>query len=94
MREQRDVLQSLLKSPGWEVVRETAERWIKDNTEKASTQPVFSTEDAYQRNFDIGQTHGVRTLLKLPKTQVEMLDKAIKRTIEDETDDEYRSEDD
>lgn len=93
MRERRDALRQLLKSAGWEEVKKVLEAWVERAQKSLMEDPVLSTEDAYQRNLQIGEMRGHLSALKYPQHEVDRLDQIIESVQKEESEDERRSDD-
>lgn len=93
MNERRDALRQLLKSAGWAEVKEVLETWVERAQKSLMEDPVLSTEDAYQRNVQIGEMRGHLSALKYPERAVEHLDQLIEAVKREEPDDERGSDD-
>lgn len=89
MREQRDALQSLLKSQGWAEVEKVLNAWIESYEKTLNEDPVYDTRDMADRNVKIGESRGYRAVRGLPASLVHNLNTYIDALIKEESEDEH-----
>jgi hypothetical protein len=73
-RQNLDALRSLLKTPGWVLLREIIQEELTRREQFILYTPTSSSEEAFLREFLKGEASGWKFLIDLPDMQIESLE--------------------
>jgi hypothetical protein len=66
LRAEKDVLQSLVKHPGWALLVSNIAKQAKGRGRECGLKPTISIEDALRRNVQLGVIFGLRLAVGMP----------------------------
>ena len=82
-QEQKPQLESLLRHPGWDIVRKVAEGQINARQREVMGGPAESGRSVNRQEWLKGEASGMRLLLGLPNLLVEQAEDTIQENVDD-----------
>jgi len=71
--EQRNALVSLVKSPGWGLLRSIATQQIESRSHKILHSVLTGADEAFRQEFEKGEVSGMKLFLMYPDAQIAAL---------------------
>lgn len=75
--EQLQILRQLLKSPGWDLLVKHANEQVKTRTDEVILRPLESTGKVTLQEYMKGEVGGIRLIMALPETLIEIAEAVI-----------------
>lgn len=83
LRSQREVLQSLVKSPGWGVLVEQLRLQATGRARECALRPTYELKDAFRRNVQLGIILGLKLAVAMPKVVADEKYEEIEKLLEE-----------
>lgn len=83
LREQKEVLQGLLSSPGWDLLREVLEEQIAHRTQAIILSPLESVDRLGVQEYAKGEVAALKLALQMPEAMLEAVVDELKQLEEE-----------